>query len=171
MTMNIELNEMTASELLHPLGRPDVAWEKAVDEAEAEALSQSCFLAGVPPIGWMKTWPELWTYSHYEQIRSIVLRGFIAMLKDGNLGAGYEAAVVCGRPIVMERLSLPNEDVKTRLLGLMDETQFGPPLEMTEERLGVVRSVLVEVLTVEDWGAIGRSAAAQVERQVIGLAA
>lgn len=148
----------------------DEDWVEAMDEAEA--LVGGCVLAGVmSPIGWMKTWPELWSYSHYEQLRSIVLRGFIAMLKDGNLGVGYEAAVACGRPIVMERLHLPSDEVKIRLLALMDETQFGPPLEMTEERLEVVRSVLVEILTAEDWSIIGRAAAAQVERQVIALAA
>ncbi len=100
----------------------------------------------------MLTWPELYTYSHFEQLRSIVLRGFVAMLKDSDLGAGYGAAFACGKPIVMERLSLPPDDVKSQLLGLMDELHFGPPLEMTEERLLGVRSVLRQVLTAADWG-------------------
>jgi hypothetical protein len=61
----------------------DEAWWKAA--IEAEALIGSGPLAGVPPTGWMKTWPELFTYSHFEQLRSIVLRGFLAMLQDQDL--------------------------------------------------------------------------------------
>jgi hypothetical protein len=147
----------------------DEAWWKAA--IEAEELIGSGPLAGVPPTGWMKTWPELFTYSHFEQLRSIVLRGFMAMLQDQDLGAGHSAAFACGKPIVMERLTLPSDAVKTQLLGLMDELHFGPPLEMTEERLVGVRSVVQQVLTAADWGAIAQAAASQVERQVMALVA
>jgi hypothetical protein len=146
----------------------DDAWVRAMDEAEELFGFMS---AGVPPTGWMKTWPELFTYSHFEQLRSIVLRGFMAMLQDQDLGAGHSAAFACGKPIVMERLTLPSDAVKAQLLGLMDELHFGPPLEMTEERLVGVRSVVQQVLTTEDWGAIAQAAASQVERQVMALVA
>jgi hypothetical protein len=46
----------------------DEAWWKAA--IEAEELIGSGPLAGVPPTGWMKTWPELFTYSRFEQLRS-----------------------------------------------------------------------------------------------------
>lgn len=69
----------------------------------------------------------------------------------------------------MERLSLPSDAVKGQLLGLMDELHFGPPLEMTQERLvGVPRSIAKavsvrqEVLTEADRGAIAQAAEAQV---------
>jgi hypothetical protein len=146
----------------------DEAWVRAMDEAEELFGFMS---AGVPPRGWMLTWPELYTYSHFEQLRSIVLRGFMAMLQDQDLGAGHSAAFACGKPIVMERLTLPSDAVKAQLLGLMDELHFGPPLEMTEERLVGVRSVVQQVLTTEDWGAIAQAAASQVERQVMALVA
>jgi hypothetical protein len=147
----------------------DESWWKAA--IEAEELIGSGPLAGVPPTGWMKTWPELFTYSHFEQLRSIVLRGFLAMLQDQDLGVGHGAAFACGKPIVMERLTLPSDAVKAQLLGLMDELHFGPPLEMTEARLAGVRSVVQQVLTAEDWGSIAQAAASQVERQVMALVA
>jgi hypothetical protein len=138
-----------------------------------EELIEGCALAGpVKAIGWMKTWPELYTYSHYEPLRSIVLRGFAAILQEGNLGGGYdEAASTCGKPLVMERLSQPTDEIKARLLGLMDVEHFGPKVELTPERLEVVRAVLKVVLTAADWGAIAQAAADQVQQQVMALAA
>jgi hypothetical protein len=148
-------------------------WSRAVDEAEQAALSKSCVLAGIwKPIGWMQTWPELYTYSHYEQLSLVVFRGFAAVLKEGDLtGTAYEAALVCGRPLLKERLMLPTAEVKEQLLGLMDVTHFGPPLELTPERLAVLRSVLRVVLIAEDWRAIALATAAQVEQQVMAIVA
>jgi hypothetical protein len=57
------------------------------------------------------------------------------------------------------------------LLGLMDVTQFGPPLELTPERLAVFRSVLRSVLSAEDWRAIALATAVQVEQQVMAIVA
>ncbi len=149
----------------------DEAWMQAA--IEDEALVEGCVWAGpVKAIGWMQTWPELYTYSHYEQLSSVVFRGFAAVLKEGDLtGTAYEAALVCGRPLLKERLMVPTVAVKAQLLGLMDVTHFGPPLELTTERLGVLRSVLRVVLGPEDWRAIARAAAVQVEQQVMAIVA
>jgi hypothetical protein len=51
----------------------------------------------------------------------------------------------------------------------MDVTQFGPPLELTPERLAVLRSVLRSVLSAEDWRTIALATAAQVEQQVMAI--
>jgi hypothetical protein len=147
----------------------DEAWMKAA--IEDEALVEGCVWAGpVKAIGWMQTWPELYTYSHYEQLRSLVVRGFAAMLKEGELsGMAYDAALACGKPLLKERLMVPTDEVKVQLLGLMDVTRFGPPLELTTERLGVLKSVLRVVLGAEDWRAIALATAARVERQVMAI--
>jgi hypothetical protein len=151
----------------------DETWQRAMDEAEAGLVGVGCVLAGsVKAIGWMQTWPELYTYSHYEQLSSVVFRGLAVVLKEGDLtGTAYEAALVCGRPLLKERLMLPTAEVKEQLLGLMDVTQFGPPLELTPERLAVLRSVLRSVLSAEDWRAIALATAAQVEQQVMAIVA
>ncbi len=58
----------------------DEAWMQAMDEAELVGVGS--VLAGVAQaIGWMQTWPELYTYSHYEQLSSLVARGFAAVLQ------------------------------------------------------------------------------------------
>lgn len=145
----------------------DSAWQAAVDEAEQAA--GGVLANGFQQRGWMKTWSELPTYSHYMQVRSLVLRGFDAILREGNLGVGYQAASDCGKTLVYERFFEPGEAVKARLLALVGGELLGPPPEMTSERLAVARLVLQEVLTAEDWEKIAQAAAQQVQQQVMDL--
>lgn len=143
------------------------------DEAdELEARLPSHVLAGVAqPKGWMKTWPELRTYSHYDQLRSLVSRGFSAILGAVCTGESYEAASTCGKPLVFERLLDPGDGIRTQLLALVDGEKLGPKVELTPERLTVIRAVLQEVLTSEDWEAIAQAAAQQVQQQIMDFAA
>lgn len=146
----------------------DEAWRRAAEEAEAAIPSH--VLAGIAqPKGWMKTWPELPTYSHYMQIRSLVLYGFATILREVCSCDVYEAASNCGKPLVFERLFEPGDEVKIQLLALVKGEKLGPRVELTRERLAVVRAVLQQVLTAEDWKAIAQAAANQVQQQVMGL--
>jgi hypothetical protein len=146
----------------------DPAWHLAADEAE-ESLSVS-ILAGVGQVGWMTSWPRLETYSEFEQLRSLVLRGFKAIVVDLNLGVGQSAALSCGKPIVMARLQDATTNIQDQLLSLVVGEPLGPRVELTTERQIVVTAVLREVLTVEDWLAIGLAAAAQVQQRVMDVA-
>jgi hypothetical protein len=154
----------------------DSSWHLAADAAE-ESLSVS-ILAGVGQVGWMTTWPRLETYSEFEQLRSLVLRGFKAIVVDLDLGVGQAAALTCGKPvtkccessIVMARLQDATTDIQDRLLTLVDGEPLGPRVELTTERRVVVTAVLRSVLTVEDWLAIGLAAAAQVQQRVMDVA-
>lgn len=143
------------------------------DEAdELEARLPSHVLAGVAqPRGWMQTWPELPTYSHYDQLRSLVSRGFAAILQGVCTGEAYEAASTCGKPLVFERLLEPGDEIRTRLLALVKGEKLGPKVELTPERLAVIRAVLQDVLATEDWEAIAQVAAQQVQQQVMDLRA
>jgi hypothetical protein len=154
----------------------DEAWMNAA--LDAEDLIEGCVLAnGFQKRGWMKTWPELVTYSHYMQVRlappssegSLVLRGFDAILRAGNLGVGYQAASDCGKTLVYERFFEPGETAKARLFALVEGELLGPPPKMTPERLAGVRPILQEVLTAEDWEKIAQAAAQQVQQQVMDL--
>jgi hypothetical protein len=148
----------------------DDNWRRQVEDAEAAIPSH--ILAGiVQPMGWMKTWPELPTYSHYMQLRSLVLRGFAAMLRDTCSGDIYDAASNCGKPLVFDRLFTPSDDIKATLLALVEGEKLGPQVELTPERSAIIRTVLQQVLTTADWSAIAQAAAAQAERQVMKLAA
>jgi hypothetical protein len=141
----------------------DEEWQRQTDEAETPPQDCGCILAGqVKAVGWMKTWPELFTYLHYDRLRSLVFRGFAALLLDEDRGDDYEAALAFGKPLVMERLTLPTAEIKAQLLALVETELFGFPVELTPDRLAVLRSVFREVLTQEDWLAIGQAGQRQI---------
>jgi hypothetical protein len=146
----------------------DPAWHAAADAAEEELLVS--ILAGRGQVGWMTSWPRLETYSEFEQLRSLVLRGFKAIVVDLDLGQGQAAALSCGKPvtkccessIVMARLQDATTEIQDRLLGLVVGEPLGPRVELTTERRAVVEAVVRQALRIEDWVAIGM-AAAQVQ--------
>lgn len=141
----------------------------AILDAEAEVTEP--MLAGVGQVGWMTTWSQLPSYSHYAQLKSLVLRGLASVLRDCNLGAGYDAALDCAKPLIMERLKQTSIDIQTRLLKLIDGELLGPRVELTAERLTQLKAIFKETLTSEDWQAIAQAAAAQVQHQVLDLMA
>jgi hypothetical protein len=139
----------------------DPVWQVAVDDAEQQA---GCVMVnGFQKRGWMTTWPELSTYTHYMQLRSLMLRGFDAILREADLGVGYQAASDCGKTLVFERFFEPGTETKARLLALVAGENLGPRVELTAERSAVIRAVLQEVLTAEDWEKIAQAAAQQVQ--------
>lgn len=143
--------------------------QSVADILDAEAEVTAPMLAGVGQVGWMKTWPQLATYSRYFQLKSLVLRGLATVLKDCNLGAGYEAALDCAKPLIMERLTQPSADIQNRLLKLVEGEPLGLRIELTAERLTQLKVVFREILLSEDWQAIAKAAAAKVRYQVLDL--
>jgi hypothetical protein len=115
----------------------------------------------------MTTWPRLETYSEFEQLRSLVLHGFKAIVVDLDLGQCQAAALSCGKPvtkccessIVMARLQNATTAIQDRLLGLVEGEPLGPRVELTTDRREAVATVVREVLRIEDWVAIGMAAA------------
>lgn len=145
--------------------------QSVADILDVEAEVTEPMLAGVGQVGWMKTWPQLSTYSHYSQLKSLVLRGLAAVLKDCDLGVGYDAALDCAKPLIMERLIQPSTDIQNRLLKLVEGEPLGPRVELTAERLTQLKAIFKETLLSEDWQAIAKAAAAQVQHQVLDLMA
>ncbi len=136
----------------------DEEWQRQTDEPDPPPQDSGCILAGqVKAVGWMKTWPELPTYLHYDRLRSLVCRGFAVLLKDEDLGEDYDAALAFGKPLMMERLTQPTAEIKAQLLALVETELFGFPVELTSDRLAVLRSVFRDVLTQEDWLAIDKA--------------
>jgi hypothetical protein len=166
-TSDLAISDLTDSNLT-PWVYDDPAWNSAAVEAAEESIT-SCFLAGVGQVGWMTSWPRLETYCEFEQLRSLVLRGFKAIVVEMELGVGQAAALSCGKPIVMARLQDVPIAVQDRLLALVVDEPLGPRVELTAERQGVVTEVVRSVLTAEDWLAIALAAAAQVQRRVMGV--
>ena len=145
--------------------------QSVADILDAEAEVTEPMPAGVGQVGWMKTWPQLATYSHYSQLKSLVLRGLAAVLKDCNLGAGYDAALDCAKPLIMERLTQPSTGIQNRLLKLIEGEPFGPRVELTTERLTQLKVIFKGTLLSEDWQAIANAATTQVHQQVMNLVA
>ena len=143
--------------------------QSVADILDAEAEVTAPMLAGVGQVGWMKTWPQLATYSHYVQLKSLVLRGLAAVLKGCNLGAGYDAALDCAKPLIMERLTQPSADIQNRLLKLVEGEPFGPKVELRAERLAQLKVIFKETLLSEDWQAIAKASAAEVQQQVLDV--
>ncbi|MEM8806038.1 MAG: hypothetical protein AAGF01_08430 [Cyanobacteria bacterium P01_G01_bin.38] len=148
---------------------PTPQFVDAILDAEAEVTEP--MLAGVGQVGWMNTWSQLPTYSHYAQLKSFVLRGAAAVLRDCNLGAGYDAALDCAKPLIIERLTKPSTDIQTSLLKLVEGEPLGPRVELTAERLTQLKTIFKATLTSEDWQAIAQAAAAEVQHQVLDLMA
>lgn len=136
----------------------------------AETLIPGNVIAGVPGCpGWMKTWPQLSVYDHYMQVRSMVLRGFAALLKEANLGAGQDAAITCGKQLVFERMMNASTGVQEKVLALIDWNHLGPKTELTPQRMAVLKTVFREVMTEADWGEISNAATRQIQQQVMTL--
>lgn len=146
----------------------DEAWFQQM--IEAERLIKGDIIAGVPGRrGWMKTWPRLAVYAEYMQVRSMVLRGFAQIIRDGNLGAGQDAALDCGKHLVFERMMNAAAEVQERVLALIDWNYIGPKTELTSERMTVLKAVFREVMTADDWAQISAAATTQIHQQVMTL--
>ena len=91
-------------------------------------------------------------YSQFARLRSIVMREFKELLADWNLGVGVEAALACGRKLLMERLQNPASDVREHLLAVLEENLASRQQDSTSKpvRAGL-RELLKRVLTREDW--------------------
>ncbi|MEM7067019.1 MAG: hypothetical protein AAF572_28125 [Cyanobacteria bacterium P01_B01_bin.77] len=136
----------------------------------AETLISSDVIAGVPGRpGWMKTWPQLSAYDHYMQVRSLVLRGFAALIREANLGVGQDAAISCGKQLVFERMMSASANVQEQVLALIDWTMIGPKTELTPQRMGALKAVFREVMTEADWSEISNAATRQIQQQVMTL--
>ena len=145
----------------------DEPWRQ--EAMAAEELLEGHILAGTGQIGWMKTWPQLQTYSQYEQLRSLVLRGFAAVVEECNLGVGQAAAIQSGKILVIKRLTQPNVAIQIQLLKLVEGEPLGPKVELTSERLAALRNIFQTVLLSEDWEAIATAAAQQIQQQIMNL--
>jgi hypothetical protein len=136
----------------------------------AETLISGDVIAGIPGCpGWMNTWPQLSVYDHYMQVRSLVLRGFAALIREANLGVGQDAAITCGKQLVFKRMMSASADVQEQVLAMIDWTVIGPKTELTPQRMAILKAVFREVMTEVDWSEISNAATHQIQQQVMTL--
>ncbi|MBE9129194.1 MULTISPECIES: hypothetical protein [unclassified Coleofasciculus] len=107
-------------------------------------------------------------YSQLARLRSIVIREFKELLVDWNLGVGAEAALICGRGLLMERLLHPTPEVQERLLAVLEKDLASPEGDSSSKPLRAgLQELLQGILTPEDWELIAVTAGNSVREQVI----
>ena len=106
-------------------------------------------------------------FRNTERLRSIVLQEFRDLLKPFNLGLGIDAAFICGKAILIDRLQNPSVSVQEQLWAVLEE-DFN--LENIDEprllRKGM-KSIIQGLLTPEDWRSIASSAGNAVRDELI----
>jgi len=108
-------------------------------------------------------------YSHFAQLRSMVMQAWKQLVTEWDLGVGAEAATVKGQELIMERLHRPEPDIQEILLSLLEDRLSKPQgdWEMTEAVHRQIQNIFGKVLSQEDWQAIAASARDRIYAQVL----
>jgi hypothetical protein len=94
-------------------------------------------------------------YSHFAQLRSMVMQAWKQLVAEWDLEIGAEAAEAKGQELIMERRHRPEPEIQETWLALLEAKLSKPQeeWEMTEAVHSQIRAVLSKVLTPEDWQA------------------
>lgn len=108
-------------------------------------------------------------YSHFTQLRSMVMQAWQQLVTEWNLGIGTEAAEAKGQELIMARLHQPEAEIQETLMALLEAKLSKPQgeWEMTETVHSQIRAVFGKVLSQEDWKAIAESARDRIYAQVL----
>ncbi|OUC15197.1 MAG: hypothetical protein B0A82_08195 [Alkalinema sp. CACIAM 70d] len=104
-------------------------------------------------------------FTRIRRLQKWVVRELANLLTEMNLGIGLEAALACGRKIVLDRLAQPPLEVQQELWTVLDldDLQEADRTHLNEK----VRQVVEQTLTADDWGEIAKAAADSVQAQVL----
>ncbi|MGB3519183.1 MAG: hypothetical protein WBA43_22210 [Elainellaceae cyanobacterium] len=108
-------------------------------------------------------------YSHFTQLRSMVMQAWQQLVTEWDLGIGTKAAEAKGQELIMARLHQPEAEIQETLMALLEAKLSKPQgeWEMTETVHTEIRAVLGKVLTQDDWKAIAESASHDIYAQVV----
>lgn len=107
-------------------------------------------------------------YSHFAQLRSMVVQAWQQLVTEWDLGVGSEAAAAKGQELIMTRLHQPEPEVQEALMALLTIKLSAPQgeWEMTDAVHAQICRVFSQVLMPEDWDDITISAAKAVQNHV-----
>lgn len=145
----------------------DDAWFEAAARREESVTCEA--LAGYgwgTHLGAVMANPE--GFSHFAQLRSMVVQAWQQLVTEWNLGVGSEAAAAKGQELIMARLHQPEPEIQEALMALLAMKLSTPQgeWEMTEAVHTQIRGVFSKVLTPEDWDGIAIAAAHAVQHHV-----
>ncbi|WP_017301540.1 hypothetical protein [Nodosilinea nodulosa] len=108
-------------------------------------------------------------YSHFAELRSMVMQAWQQLVTEWNLGIGTETAEAKGQELILARLHQPEAEIQETLMALLEAKLSKPQgeWEMTEAVHTEIRAVLGKVLTQDDWKAIAESASHDIYAQVV----
>jgi hypothetical protein len=106
------------------------------------------------------------SFTSMKRLQSIVARELRDLLTELNLGIGTEAAFICGRKIVMERLAEPAIEVQEQLWAVLAEDEATKGTDMPKPLRAEVKHILWQVLTTEDWEAIAQAVNQSMHRHL-----
>lgn len=100
------------------------------------------------------------------ELRSLIMGEFLKLLASWDLGAGMEAAVACGRQLLMERLLHPSLEAQQQILAMLSQ-ELTAEGETTKKDGSELRFLVRSILTHSDWDAIAEAAANAIREQVL----
>ncbi|WP_017302319.1 hypothetical protein [Nodosilinea nodulosa] len=108
-------------------------------------------------------------YSHFAELRSMVMQAWQQLVTEWDLGIGTEAAEAKGQELILKRLHQPEPEIQETLMALLEAKLSKPQgeWEMTKTVHAEIRAVLGKVLTPDDWKAIAESASHDIYAQVV----
>jgi hypothetical protein len=123
-------------------------WQRLSFQLEEECDGEVGAGYGGQHLGQLMADPACFT--RIRRLQKWVVRELANLLTEMNLGVGLEAALACGRKIVIDRLAEPPLEVQQELWTIVDlyNAQEADRAGLSER----VRQVVEQVLTADDWG-------------------
>jgi flagellar biosynthesis regulator FlaF len=106
-------------------------------------------------------------FTSMKRLQSIVARELRDLLTELNLGIGTEAAFICGRKIVMERLAEPAIEVQEQLWAVLAEDEATNETDAPKPLRAEVKHILFQMMTPEDWETIAQAVTQSMHRHLI----
>jgi hypothetical protein len=105
-------------------------------------------------------------FTSMKRLQSIVARELRDLLTELNLGIGTEAAFICGRKILTERLAEPAIEVQEQLWAVLAEDEATKGTDMPKPLRAEVKHILFQMITPEDWEAIAQAVNQSMHRHL-----
>lgn len=107
---------------------------------------------------------------HFQQMRrlqAIVLEAFQSLLDELDLGIGKDAAFICGRRLVLERLIQPPVAVQQQLWNVLQEDDRIQGAPQPKPDYAKVKAILRTTLTQADWSTIATAVSESIRIQML----
>lgn len=140
-------------------------WVRAAALAEEEA---GCDIqAGYTGIYLREFMTNPGYFQKMRQMQMIVLTELQELLNQFNLGIGIEAAFVCGKQIILDKLQQPSIEIQTQLWSILEAHAASQDKILSKPLKAEVKKVLQVVLVQEDWQEIAEAAATSVRSHLL----